>query len=231
MDFIPSGWKGNLIHMVGCFYASQIAPLNTRWWHSDQDKFIQAMEERKDHEWLDIKELTPLCYMHYVAKCFLNTTGHNLKGLGLHTKWIRAQSYYHWKVAGLHQLQHCPHLQGLLVPPGPMECPSALPPPLRPNRLGAVAPGTSGSNGAGGLMTLEIPGESSWMEGRAGDGSSWFDKVTHAEAGPGACKRKKTDAKQQASGHPFPSYLRRPGRRRWALSMSMWWAGNHLRKT
>ena len=204
MDFIPSGWKRDLIHMVGCFYASQIAPLNTRQLHSDWDKFIQAMEERKDCEWLDIKELVPLRYMHYVAKCFLDTTGHNLKGLGLHTKWIRARSYYHWKVAELHQLQHCPHLQGLPVPPGPMECPSALQQPQRPNRQGAVAPGTSGSSGVGGLMTSGSSGESSWMEGRAGDGSSWFDGVTRTEAGPGACKRKKTDAEQQAPGHPFP---------------------------
>ena len=29
MDFIPSGWKRDLIHMVGCFYASQITPLNS----------------------------------------------------------------------------------------------------------------------------------------------------------------------------------------------------------
>ena len=162
------------------------------------------MEECKDHEWLDIKELVPLCYMHYVAKCFLDTTGHNLKGLGLHTKWISAQSYYHWKVAELKQLQHCPHLQGLPVPPGPMEHPSALQQPQRPNRQGAAAPGTSGSSRAGGLMTSESSSESSWMEGGAGDGSSWFDWVTHAEAGPGACKRKKTNAEQQAPGHPFP---------------------------
>ena len=136
MDFMPSGWKRDLIHIVGCFYASQITPLNTQQWHSDQDKFIQAMEECKDCEWLDIKELVPPRYMCYVAKCFLDTTGHNLKGLGLHTKWIRAQSYYHWKVAKLHQLQHCPHLQGLPVPPGPMECPSVLQQPQRPNRRG-----------------------------------------------------------------------------------------------
>ena len=204
MDFVPSGWKRDLMHMVGCFYVSQIAPHNTQQWHSDRDKFIQAMEEHKDHEWLDIKELVPLRYMHYVAKCFLDTTGHNLKGLGLHTKWIRAQSYYHWKVAELHQLQHCPHLQGLPVPPGPMECPSVLQQPQRPNRQGAVAPGTSGSSGVGGLMTSGSSSESSWMEGRAGDGSSWFDQVTHTEAGPGACKRKKTNAEQQAPGRPFP---------------------------
>ena len=29
MDFVPSCWKRDLIHMVGCFYASQIASLNT----------------------------------------------------------------------------------------------------------------------------------------------------------------------------------------------------------
>ena len=60
MDFIPSGWKRDLIHMVGCFYASQITPLNSQQWHSDRDKFIQAMDQCKDSEWLDIKELAPL---------------------------------------------------------------------------------------------------------------------------------------------------------------------------
>ena len=53
-------------------------------------------------------------------------------------------------------------------------------------------------------MTSGSSGESSWMEGRAGDGSSWFDWVTRVEAGPGACKRQKTNAKQQAPGCPFP---------------------------
>ena len=53
-------------------------------------------------------------------------------------------------------------------------------------------------------MTSRSSSKSSWMEGGAGDGSSWFDRVTRTEAGPGACKRKKTDAKEQAPGHPFP---------------------------
>ena len=164
--------------MVGCFYTSQITSLNSRRWHNDWDKFIQAMEECKDSECLDIKELTPLRYMHYVARCFQETTSHQLQGLGLHTWWIRAQSYYHWKVAELNQLQHCPHLQGQPVPPRPMECPSELQQPQRPNKPGAAAPGTSGSSGVGGLMTSGSSGESSWMEGRAGDGSSWFEQVT-----------------------------------------------------
>ena len=45
MDFVPSGWKRDLMQIVGCFYASQIGPLNTRQWHSNWDKFIQAMEK------------------------------------------------------------------------------------------------------------------------------------------------------------------------------------------
>ena len=153
MDFIPSGWKRDLIHMVGCFYASQITPLNSRRWHNDWDKFIQAMEECKDSKWLDIKELAPLQYMPYVARCFEEITSHQLQGLGLHTRWIRARSYYHWKVAKLNQLQHCPHLWGLPIPPGPMEHPSELQQPQRPNKPGAMAPGVSGSSGAGGQMT------------------------------------------------------------------------------
>ena len=156
MDFVPSGWKRDLMHMVRCFYASQIGPLNTHQWHSDQDKLIQVMEECKS-EWLDIKELVPLRYMRYVAQCFMDSTGHNLKGLGLLTKWIRPRSYYHWKVAEFRQLQHCPHLQGLPVPPGPMECPSALQQPQRPNRRGAMAPSTSGNSRVGGLMTSGAP--------------------------------------------------------------------------
>ena len=100
------------------------------------------------------------------------------------------------------------------VPPGPMEHPSVLQQSQRPNRQGAADPGTSESSGVGGLTTSGSSSESSWMEGGAGDGSSWFDRITHTEAGPGACKRKKTDAEQPAPGHPFPLYLRRPGGRR-----------------
>ena len=53
-------------------------------------------------------------------------------------------------------------------------------------------------------MTSEDSGESFWMEGRAGDSASWDDLVTHAEASPGASKRKKTDAGQHTPGCPFP---------------------------
>ena len=41
------------------------------------------------------------------------------------------------------------------------------------------------------------------MGGGEGDCTSWDDLVTHAEAGPGASKRKKTDAEQHTPGSPF----------------------------
>ena len=123
--------------MVGCFYTSQIAPLNSQEWNNDQDEFMRVMDDRKDSECLDIKELTSLQYMPYVARCFQETTGHYLKGLSKHTRWIRARSYYHWKVADLNQLKHCPHLQGLPVPPGPMAHPSELQQSQKPNKPGA----------------------------------------------------------------------------------------------
>ena len=81
MEFMPSGWRRDQIHMVGCFYASQIAPLDSREWDNDRDKFMQVMNDHKDSEWLDIKELIPLQYMPYVVRCFQETTGHRLKGL------------------------------------------------------------------------------------------------------------------------------------------------------
>ena len=119
-------------------------------------------------------------------------------------RWIRPQSYYHWKVAELHQLQYWPHLQGLLVPPGPMEHPSALQQQQRPSRQGAVAPSTTQNSEARGPMTSEGSGKSSWKEGGGGDSASWDDLVTHAEAGPGASKRKKSDTGHHTPGCPFP---------------------------
>ena len=187
MNFIPSGWRRDLINMVGCFYASQIAPLNSRGWNDDQDKFICAMDQSKDSVWLDIKELMPLRYMPYVARCFEETTGHHLRGLGQHTKWIRARSYYHWKVAELDQLQHCPHLRELPVPQGPMEHPSEL---QQLQRSQASAPGTSGCSMVGGRMTSGGSGEPFPMIGDAGDGPSWFEQVSRKEAEKSACKRK-----------------------------------------
>ena len=66
-------------------------------------------------------------------------------------------------------------------------------------------------------MTSEGSGKSSWMEGRVGDGASWDDLVTRAEAGPGASKRKKTNAGQHTPHCPFP--LASEGTRKEAMGL------------
>ena len=127
----------------------------------------------------------------------------HLKGLSKHTGWIRAKGYYHWKVSDLYQLEHCPYLQGLPVPPGPMARPSELQQSQKPNKPGAAATGASGHNRAEGQSTSRSSGEQSPMVGRAGDGQSWYDQVTREDAGKNANKRKRTDTDQQAPGHPL----------------------------
>ena len=164
---------------------------------------MRVMNHHKDSEWLDIKELTPLQYMPYVARCFQETTGYHLKGLSKHTGWIRAKGYYHWKVADLNQLEHCPHLRGLPVPPGPMAHPSELQQSQKFNKPGAAATGASGHNRAEGQSTSKSSGEPSPMVGGAGDGQSWYDQVTREDSRKNANKRKRTDTDQQAPGHPF----------------------------
>ena len=125
------------------------------------------------------------------------------EGLNKHTRWIRARSYYHWKVADLNQLEHCPHLRGLPVPLGPMEHPSELQQSQQPNKPRATATGASGHNRTEGQSTSRSSGEPSPMLGGAGDGQSWYNQVTHEDAGKNANKRKRTDTDQQASGRPF----------------------------
>ena len=74
----------------------------------------------------------------------------------------------------------------------------------RSNRRGAMAPSATRNSKARGPTTSEGSGESSWMEGGAGDSTSWDDLVARAKAGPGASKRKKTNAGQPTSHRPFP---------------------------
>ena len=87
-------------------------------------QFIKAMKNRKDKEWLDIKELTPLRFMPYVADLFRRVINRDLKGLGDYTNWMGIGGYYHWKLAQLGQLDACPHLWEHPVPEGPVARPS-----------------------------------------------------------------------------------------------------------
>ena len=84
-----------------------------------------------------------------------------------------------------------------------MEHPSELQQPQRPHKPGATATGASGHDRAKVPSTSRSSGEPSPMVGRAGDGQSWYEQVTHKDARKNANKRKRTDTDQQAPGHPF----------------------------
>ena len=134
-NYVPSGWKRDLLHIVGCHYAHQIGPLADEKWEKDSQVFLQAMKLCKEKEWLAIKELEPVDYMSYVAAMFKQVTGHYLKGLSGYTGWMRTSGYYHWKVAELSQLDRCPNLRGIPVPKGPIAQPSTRQQPPKPQQV------------------------------------------------------------------------------------------------
>ena len=106
-------------------------------------QFVKAMKARKESEWVDIKELTPLQFMPYVARLFWEITGRDLSGLSDHMEWVGLGSYYHWKLSELGQLSACPCLQGQLVPDGPIGRLSGWP----LNRSAPTGASTSGASG------------------------------------------------------------------------------------
>ena len=123
-NYVASGWKRDLTHIIGCCWAAQVGSLDSEEWEVAIHKFLAVMRNRRAIEWTDIKELTPLQFMPYVADLFLEVTGKDLQGLSRFTGWIGLRGYYHWKVAQLGLLHACPRLQGQPVPKGPMARPS-----------------------------------------------------------------------------------------------------------
>ena len=101
-----------------------MGPLDSEEWEVAIQKFLKAMKKRKGSEWTDIKELSSLKFMPYVAELFKNITSRDLKGLGDFMGWVGLGGYYHWKLSQLGQLHACPCLQGQLVPDGPIAQPS-----------------------------------------------------------------------------------------------------------
>ena len=126
-------------------------------------KFLTAMRNRRAIKWTDIKELSPLKFMPYVAELFKNIMGKDLKGLSDFTGWIGLGGYYHWKLAQLGQLQACPCLQGHLVPNGPIARPSERPHPQRSTQTGTPATGASGRHQHGSQPTSDQGGKTSTL--------------------------------------------------------------------
>ena len=80
-NYVASGWKRDLVHMIDCCWVAQEGPLGSEAWRVAIEKFISVMVQKK-REWTDVKELTPLQYMPYVARLFCEVTGKDLHGLG-----------------------------------------------------------------------------------------------------------------------------------------------------
>ena len=74
-NFVASGWRRDLTHFIGCCWSAQIGSLERDEWHVAITKFLAVMVKKKNREWMDIKELTPLQFMPYVAKLFREVTG------------------------------------------------------------------------------------------------------------------------------------------------------------
>ena len=132
-----------------------MGPLDSKEWEVVIHKFLKAMRNRRASEWMDIKELSPLKFMSYVAELFKNITGRDLKGLSDFTGWVGLGGYYHWKLLQLGQLHTCPCLQGQPVPDGPIARPSGRPHPQRSTQTGTPATGASGRHQDGSQPTSD----------------------------------------------------------------------------
>ena len=160
-NYMASGWKRDLTHIIGCCWAAQVGSLDSEEWEVAIHKFLAVMRNRRAVEWTDIKELTPLQFMPYVADLFREVRGKDLQGLSRFTGWIGLRGYYHWKVAQLGLLHAYPHLQGQPVPRGPMACPSGRPHPPRSTQAETPAAGASGRRQDGAQPTHDRGGKSS----------------------------------------------------------------------
>ena len=126
-NFVPSGWRQDLTHFIGSCWEAQIGSLERDEWQVAITKFLGVMARKKNREWLEIKEVTPLKFMPYVAKLFREVTGQNLAGLGQFTGWIGQGGYYHWRVVQQGLIHLIPHLAGEPAPREPDAHPSGKP--------------------------------------------------------------------------------------------------------
>ena len=143
-NFVASGWKRDLTHFIGCCWAAQIGSLERDEWCVAITKFLAVMAKWKAREWTDIKELTPLQFMPYMAKLFKEVTGQDLQGLSHFTGWIGQGGYYHWRVVQQGLIHLVPHLAGQSMPRTPDACPSGKPLPPKPAQTKTPSMGASG---------------------------------------------------------------------------------------
>ena len=95
-------------------------------------------------EWTDIKELTPLQFMPYVARLFKEVTNQDLQGLSDFTGWIGQGRYYHWRVVQQGLIHLVPHLARQPRPRTPDAHPCGKPLPPKPAQTETPSTGASG---------------------------------------------------------------------------------------
>ena len=156
-NFVASGWKYNLTHFIGCCWAAQIGSLEWDEWPVAITKFLVVMAKQKAREWMDIKELTPLQFMPYVAKLFKEVTGQDLQGLSHFTGWIGQGGYYHWRVVQQGLIHLVPHLARQSMPRTPDARPSGKP---LPPKLAQTTTPSMGASGKQPDRTQPAPGGS-----------------------------------------------------------------------
>ena len=141
-NYVASGWRRDLTHIIGCCWASQVGSLQEEGWETAITKFMAVMAQKKK-EWVDLKELTPLWYMPYMARLFHEVTGKDLQGLDRFTGWIGRGGYYHWRLVQQGLIHHIPRLQDDPPPKVPKSHPSGQPLPAKPPSAGTQAQGAA----------------------------------------------------------------------------------------
>ena len=217
-NYVPSGWKQDLTHFIGSCWEVQIGSLERDKWCVAITKFLGVMAKKKNCEWTDIKELTPLKFMPYVAKLFREVTGQDLTGLSQFTGWISLGGYYHWRVVQQGLIHLVPHLVGQPMPKEPDAHPSGKPLPLKLAQTETPSTGASGKwpdriqpapRGSGQAPALNqsgrpsTPSQSGMIRTSRQSGKS---STPHQSSGPASTGGSKTQA---ASGGPSN---RPPGR-------------------
>ena len=167
-NFVASGWRCDLTHFISCCWSAQIGSLEWDEWRVAITKFLTVMAKEKNREWTDIKELTPLQFMPYMAKLFREVTGRDLSGLSHFTGWIGIGGYYHWRVVQQGLVHQVPHLAGQPAPRTPDAHPSGKSLPLKLPQTETPSTGASGKQqdrsqpAPGGSRQEPTPSQGRW---------------------------------------------------------------------
>ena len=215
-NYMPSGWKRDLTHFISSCWEAQIGSLERDEWKVAITKFLGVMMKKKNHEWLEIKEVTPLKFMPYVEKLFREVTGQNLAGLSHFTGWIGLGGYYHWRVAQQGLVHLVPHLAGQPAPREPDAHPSSKPLTKKPAQVETPSMGASGGwpdraqpalGGSGQAPALSQgtrPSTSGQSGMTAAPKQSGKASTPHQSGGSASASRSKTQAASGGSSNHLP---------------------------